>query len=798
MSAPRLVLDLQGCQDERNGDRGIGRYVAGLAGALLRRGDVVAAMLLNPQLPLPGHLDDELLTSPLLAWNTADAISAAAAQGPIAYHLMSPFEMGTPSSVAVPYHALGESTPLVATLYDLIPLRDPSVLPGEDVRRRYRQRLELLRSADLVLCISDHTRRDAVESLGLDASRCVAVGGGASQRFRPAPIERARAAVRAVLPEVRRDVVLCVSGGVPRKNTERLISAWARLPEPVRDAHQLVITCELHPDTRAAWTRHATDVGLRDGDVLLTGFVNDDTLLALYQAAALVVMPSLDEGYGLPVAEAIACGRPVVTSNCSALPEILDMPESTFDPLDVEDMARVMHRALVDGAFRTRLLDTAERAAPQNTWDAVAERTVVALRLLQPQPATRSAPAQPRRDRRMRIALVGPMPPVKSGVADYNGRVVSALSRIAHVDVLVPPEVVHPGHGAPVQTLRSPALGRSIDPAGYDAVLYTFGNSEHHLTTYDLLRRHPGVLWLHDVRLSGFHTNYAHERTGDPARWMRDRLRETYGAQIDDLEERLDLFQRDWLHRSGVFLTRELVRASRAVIVNSRFAEQLYRLDQGPGGVQRPLIRLRFAAPVPPAHVHGLQRDSHPPLIVSAGSVDWIKGSDRLIEAFARIADRTDARLVFVGVVVPPQYEPELRGLAVRLGVADRVSFTGRSDEEDWWTHLRRATVAVQLRRLTNGETSGAVADAMAVGTPVITNLVNARVDYPEGAVVALDTLQEGALEDALLRLLNDREAWLRQSTAGLAHARAVPFDRLATMLLERLDDLLSGRLDAA
>jgi glycosyltransferase involved in cell wall biosynthesis len=303
---------------------------------------------------------------------------------------------------------------------------------------------------------------------------------------------------------------------------------------------------------------------------------------------------------------------------------------------------------------------------------------------------------------------------------------------------------------------------------------------------------------LHDVRLSGFHANYAHERTGDPARWMRERLRDTYGAQIPDLDEVEDLFERAWMHRNGVFLSRSLVQASRAVIVNSRFAEQLYRLDQGPDGVQRPLIRLPFAAPVPPAHIHALQRDTGPPLIVSAGSVDWIKGSDRLIEAFARIADRTSARLVLVGVVVPPQYQVELQALADRLGVGDRVEFTGRSDEEHWWEYLRRATVAVQLRRLTNGETSGAVADAQAVGTPVITNLVNARIDYPEGALVALDSLAEDELEGALLRLLSDRDAWERQSAAGLAHARSVPFDRLALQLLERLDALLSGRMEGA
>jgi glycosyltransferase involved in cell wall biosynthesis len=791
MTAPRLVLDLQGCQDARNGDRGIGRYVAGLAEALLRRGDAVAAMVLNPQLPFPGQLSEALLDSPLLSWNTADAIARAAAEGPVAYHLLSPFEATTPGPVAVPYHAVGESTPLVAMLHDLIPLHDPTVLPSEDAARRYRQRLELVRSVDLLLCNSEHTRRDAIESLGVDAERCVAVGGGASSRFRPgAAGEDAAAVVARAVPGVRRGVVLCVSGGVPRKNTERLISAWARLPRTLRAAHQLVVACELHPDTRAAWSRHASAEGLHAGDVVLTGFVEDYTLLALYQSAALVVMPSLDEGFGLPVAEAVACARPVVTSSAGALPEILEMPESTFDPRDVAGMAQVIQRALADEGFRDRLLDAGRRAVPRTAWDAVAERTVAALRRLDV--PRRGAP---RRQRRMRIALVGPMPPVKSGVADYNGRAVSALSRLADVDVLVPPEVTHPGRGLPSQTLRSPALGRHVDPAGYDAVLYTFGNSEHHLTTYDLLHRYPGVLWLHDVRLSGFHANYAHERTGDPAAWMRERLRRTYAAQIADLDDREDLFERNWMHRSGIFLTRSLVQASRAVVVNSRFAEELCRLDQGPDGVQRPIIRLPFAAPVPPAHIHAVRRESDPPLIVSAGSVDWIKGPDRLIEAFARIADRTPARLVFVGIVVPPQYQRELQATADAHGIGDRIEFTGRSDEDDWWTHLRRATVAVQLRRLTNGETSGAVADAQAVGTPVITNLVNARIDYPEGSLVALDTLRDGGLEEALLRLLTDGDAWRRQSDAGLAHARSVPFDRLAHQLLDGLDALISGRL---
>jgi glycosyltransferase involved in cell wall biosynthesis len=792
VTAPRLVLDMQGCQDVRNGDRGIGRYVAGAAAALCRRDGAVAAMLLNPQLPVPGHLANEILDSPLLGWNTAAAVDAAAAGGPIAYHLLSPFETGTPGPIAVPTHAVGEGAALVATLYDLIPLHDPDRhLPGQALRR-YHQRLELLRSCDLLLCISEHTRRDAVASLGVDPRRCVTVGGGADARFRPAtPGDDAMSAVRRALPPVRRRVVLAVTGGVERKNTERLISAYARLPRAVRAEHQLVVACELAPTVAALWSARVAAERLDGDEVVFTGFVDDDTLLALYQAATLVVMPSLDEGYGLPIAEAIACDTPVITSNTSALPEILEMPESTFDPRDVDNMARVLERGLIDDAFRLRLREAGRRAAPHNTWDAVAARTLAALELLG-QPAVRGAR---RRERRMRLALVGPVPPVASGVADYNGRVAAALAERADVDVLVPPAMVRPPHGSLPRVLPSTALGERIDPASYDALLYTFGNSEHHLTTYDLAHRFPGVLWLHDIRLGGFHHNYSHQRFADPRPWMRERLRENYAPRLRGLDGIEDLFSRDWQHSRGIFLSRSLVQTSRAVLVNSAFAEQLCRLDQGPDSASPPIVRLPFGIHATPRDDLP-RRDTDPPVIISAGSVDPIKAPERIIDALAAIAERTPARLVFLGYA-PTVYRGVLEQRAASLGVGERVSFTGATDEAAWWQWLARGTVAVQLRRLTNGETSAATGDAQSSGMPVVTNVVNAALDYPPGTVVAVDERRPGELEGVLLRLLSDRAEWERHSRAALDHARASSFGHVADVLLSRLDDLLSGRLVA-
>jgi glycosyltransferase involved in cell wall biosynthesis len=141
-----------------------------------------------------------------------------------------------------------------------------------------------------------------------------------------------------------------------------------------------------------------------------------------------------------------------------------------------------------------------------------------------------------------------------------------------------------------------------------------------------------------------------------------------------------------------------------------------------------------------------------------------------------------------VGPCWPPHIE-ELRRLARRVGVDDLLEVTGGVDDAGWWTWLRRASVAVQLRRITNGETSAAVADAQAVGTPVVTNMVNARLDQPAQAVLAIDArLIPQELDDALVGLLTDAVMWRAHSEAARAHAAASSFGRVVDALLAHVD----------
>lgn len=372
----RLYLDVQQAQ-ESPPTRGLPRYVANHAAALDARGDVVARVALRSSLPVPPDFDDRLASSPRRCDNAAASFAAARAEGPLAYHVMSPFSSVPPLEESLPPWAL--DGPLVVTLYDLIPLGDRGFYLREPFDRYYWSRLALLGAADLVLAISRHAADDAVERLDLDPRR-IAVIGGASDPCFAAPSTLAASDVASGLATLTRPFAMTVASGDPRRNVRRLLHAWAALPRSVQHAHQLVVVGDLSgAEDLGELVGVADELGLGTDDLVFTGPITDDLLRWLYQHTTLVVCPSLAEGFGLPAIEGCAAGAPVITSDTTSLPEIVDWPPSTFDPTSIGSMADAIERALSSEPFRAELAAACTRAADRCSWESVAARTVDAL-----------------------------------------------------------------------------------------------------------------------------------------------------------------------------------------------------------------------------------------------------------------------------------------------------------------------------------------------------------------------------------------------------------------------------------
>ena len=138
------------------------------------------------------------------------------------------------------------------------------------------------------------------------------------------------------------------TGGIDfRKNIDGLIEAYAKLSAELRAKFQLAIVCSVHPEERAKISRQAAKCGLRDDELVLTGFVPDDDLVNLYNLCHAFVFPSLYEGFGLPALEAMACGAAVIGSNKSSIPEVIGRQDALFDPSRPADITEALERLLL-------------------------------------------------------------------------------------------------------------------------------------------------------------------------------------------------------------------------------------------------------------------------------------------------------------------------------------------------------------------------------------------------------------------------------------------------------------------
>jgi glycosyltransferase involved in cell wall biosynthesis len=372
-------LDARGTQSAAHAERGIARYIAEQIKALVRTApDAVAGVGLDPSQPVPAPLA-ELRASGLLRAHPAEP---PAGERPSLYHVMSPFESALELDDVWPQWVRDGETRTVVTLYDLIPLvmRD-RYLTGEHWGiwgTVWMSRLGLIRAADQVLTISRQTADDAGEHLGIPQERITVIDSGVSWELSAlAPSrQQAETLLSARFRRLRPGFLLYVGGDDPRKNLEGTIEAYGLLPEALRRAHQLVIVCNLPLARRAQLMAHGRRLGIRLRDLLLTGFVPDVELSALYRACDLFVFPSLYEGAGLPILEAMSCGAAVAASRTSSIPEILGDLDATFDPADPRDIARCLTEVLADPSRRESLLDRSRVRSRLFTWERVAERTL--------------------------------------------------------------------------------------------------------------------------------------------------------------------------------------------------------------------------------------------------------------------------------------------------------------------------------------------------------------------------------------------------------------------------------------
>jgi glycosyltransferase involved in cell wall biosynthesis len=255
-----------------------------------------------------------------------------------------------------------------------------------------------VRRAARILTGTEFSRASILKVYGdLEEDKVVAVPNAAASEFRPLSRDSATVSVREQFG-IHGPFLLCVADLQPRKNQIGLIRAFAKLVRAYPQfKHNLVLAGK---ETWFAPKVHeaAADSGVKDR-IQFCGFVTDRDLLHLYNACDVFVFPSFYEGFGLPALEAMACGRAVVCSNTSALPEVVDGAAILFDPYSVDEMVRAIADLLLDAELRARMERLGLQRAAHFSWQKTAQRTLEVFREVaeQPRVARRVSPAIARR-----------------------------------------------------------------------------------------------------------------------------------------------------------------------------------------------------------------------------------------------------------------------------------------------------------------------------------------------------------------------------------------------------------------
>jgi glycosyltransferase involved in cell wall biosynthesis len=260
----------------------------------------------------------------------------------------------------------------VVTIHDLIPIRHPEFAPPHGAGSHRKSVSSSARSADVIIAVSHFTKAEILEVFGVPSERIRVIHNGFASSFGPMTdpeqIERTKQK-----HGVRGPYILFVGNIEPRKNIETLVRACVELRSATEYKYSLVIAGNKDWHFPVVWE---TVRKLRAEDsIIFTGTVDNDDLASLYRGAEVFAFPSLFEGFGIPVLEAMACGTPVIASNRTSIPEVAGGAALLVDPLDAVGMAEAMHRLLSDPALRRQCIERGFRRAKAFSWEKAARET---------------------------------------------------------------------------------------------------------------------------------------------------------------------------------------------------------------------------------------------------------------------------------------------------------------------------------------------------------------------------------------------------------------------------------------
>ncbi len=378
-----IVLDLRSLESP-TGKRGIGYFNKHLFEALLSNPhpDFKFNLLTFPGSSLPSKFkvgpEDKFRSVPALFWpkkglRKLDPFFSLFWQRTL--NQLKSELVHIPSLFETYYLNVPNNIKSIVTLYDLIPLLFPKqYFQNEKAHVWYKQRLEQAKNASKIITISQSSKRDIAEFLKIPSEKIEVVYGGVDARFKPIDKQKVSKIIQKY--KIKRPYILTVSTHSFHKNISRIFQAFKEyINTSLNNDLNLAVVCKLIPTELKDWQRELKQLGI-EKRVILTNFVEDEDLAAIYCGAEVFLFPSLYEGLGLPVLEAFACGTVVITSNVASMPEVGGDAALYVNPESVENIKSAIAQLLNDQILKQQLIKKGFSQVKKFSWNKASKQVM--------------------------------------------------------------------------------------------------------------------------------------------------------------------------------------------------------------------------------------------------------------------------------------------------------------------------------------------------------------------------------------------------------------------------------------
>lgn len=647
---------------------------------------------------------------------------------------------------------------LATIVFDFIPLHYPNFYlnPNPVFKDAIYKRLRTLYHSDILLCISEWTRADVINLLKINPDRVVNIRGGISGDFgyvENLPNKSIQSLKRKF--QINEKFILYVAGIEFRKNIEKSIIAFSKLGLLLKNL-SFVIVCHINDLDKKRLQELSNKHNVGD-KVIFTGYISDSEINILYNSCDAFVFPSLMEGLGLPILEAMACRAPVIGSNTSSMREIIGDSEFMFNPENENEITLLMRKIISDQEFKNRAKQNSQKQYLLFSWVQSAKKTLAAFQSLDKKSAYEK---NGNSIKKPRIAFFSPLPPKKSGISYYSATLLPFLSKYWDIDIFVDSGYIcdDPFLTSNFKIYSYLDFEQINKQKAYDEIIYQIGNSDNHTYIFDMLKKYPGVVVLHDVFLSGI-MYWQTVRLGKMNEFIEEAMYShgNYGKVLVEKAQK-NLISWDKVIRDLQMNKRVLDQATKVIIHSKWDKEQI--LKNYPELSSKIFMVHQFA----PLRISynkdeikeklGFAKNDF--LICSFGFVAPTKKIDSVLKNIANFLKKThNAIYVLVGES-DNTYGQTIKKLVYDLHIENKVVFTEFIDETKYMMYIDACDVCISLRKDARAGTSAAVNHALGAGLPTIISDEDLFFDFPNDVVIKLLPKNEDQLSNILEKLYND------------------------------------------